>query len=254
MKITIGGIAFEVRSIPEGLRSALLSDPQMAAGRSAIVWAWDKETRKGEAQVRLSPKGSVPLPNGLGFFVPKALPDGRIVKNEKPSQTMMKRFLETVGARSLPEVLQSVQTLLKLPQKSLPLGHFAPLNEIASYEILMRTEFNVVELIEPSRNLSIYLFVPGQVLFGHRIIGDATPEAESAIDGPPPAFLIPTWSKANHSIRMIALTRRAKDLKPQIEEMMSGEREKDPALTRSFASVIAELRGLAPEAKAPVLH
>lgn len=254
MKITIGGVAFEVRSIPEGLRSALLTDPLMAAGQSAIVWAWDKDTRKGEAKVRLSDKGSVPLPNGLGFFVPKVLADGRIVKNEKPSQKMMKRLLDTVGAGSLPEVLQSVQGLLKLPQKSLPLGHFAPLNDLASYEILMRTEFNVVELTEPSRNLSIYLFVPGQVLFGHRIVGDASPEAASAIESPPPAFLIPTWSKANHTIRMIALTRRAKELQPQIESMMAEQREKDPALIRSYAAVIAELRGLAPEAKAPVAH
>jgi len=159
-----------------------------------------------------------------------------------------------VGAGSLAEVLKSIQTLLKLPQKSLPLAHFAPLNDLASYEILMRTEFSVVELVEPSRNLSAYLFVPGQVHFGHRLTGDPAPEAEGAIEAPPPAFLIPTWSKANHHIRMVALTRRAKDLQPRVEVMMAGEAEKDPAVIRSFASVIAELRGLSPQSKAPVSH
>lgn len=250
MKITIGGISFEVRSVAEGLRSALLADPAMAAGQAAIVWTWDRESRKGQARVPLSAKGSVPLPNGLAFFVPRTLSDGRVVRNEKPSQVMMKRFLDTVGAGSLPEVLKAIQVLMKLPQKSLPLAHYAPLNDLASYEILMKTEFNIVELVEPSRNLSVYLFVPGQVLFGHRVIGEASAEAKSAIEAPPSAYLIPTWSKPNHHVRMIALTRRAKDLRPQVEAMMAGDKERDPSVIRSFAAVIAELKGLAkpPEA------
>lgn len=254
MKITIGGIGFEIRAVPEGLRSALLADPGLAPAQSTTVWAWDRDSQTGEAKVRLSSKGSVPVPNGLGVFVPRTLSDGTIVRNVKPSQLMTKRLVDTVGAGSLPEVLQSIQVLLKLPQKSLPLDHFAPLRPHASFEITMQTRFSTVEIAEPSRNLSAYLFVPGQVRFDHRIVGEAAPEAEGAIDGPPPAFLIPTYSKANHHLRMIALTRRAKDLQPVIEAMMAGERDKDPALIEGYANVIAELRGLAPKNKAPALH
>ena len=254
MKITIGGVGFEVRSIAEGLRSALMSDPMLAGSQATPVWAWDKSAGTGKALVPLSPKGSVPLPNGLGFFVPKALPDGRIVRNEKSSQVMMKRFLQNVGATNLSEVLKSLQMLLKLPQKSMPLSHFATLNEHASYQIVMQTSFNVVELAEPSRNLSAYLFVPGQVRFGHLLADDAGPEAEGAIEGPTSAFLIPTWSKPNHHVRMVALTRRAKDLQPLIEAMRSGEKEKDPRVVGAFASTIAELKGLAKPPEAAPVH
>lgn len=254
MKINIGGIAFEVRSVPEGLRAALLSDPGLGATRAAVVWSWDHETRKGQAHVPLSAKGSVPLPNGLAFFVPRTLDDGRIVKNDKPSETMGKRFLGAVGAGALTDVLGSIQQLLKVPQKGLPLDHFAALNDLASYELLMQADFSVVELSESSRNLSVYLFVPGQVRFAHRLKEGAPPEAAEAITKPPPAFLIPTWSKPNHHIRMLALTRRAKELQPQVEAMRAGDRQRDPATINALAATIAELRGLAKPPEPASVH
>lgn len=231
-----------------------MGDPMLAGSQATPVWFWDRESGQGQALVPLASKGSVPLPNGLAFFVPKVLDDGRVIRNEKSSKVMMKRFLDTVGAKDLHEVLRSLQALLKMPQKTIPFSYFEPLNRHASYHVIMQTLFNVVELTEKSRNLSAYLFVPGQVRFGYQLSEDASPEAKDAIKESPPGFLIPTWSKPNHHVRMVALTRRAKDLQPLVEAMRSGEREKDPAIIGAFAATIAELKGLArPPEEASVL-
>lgn len=254
MKITIGRVPFEVRAVPEDLRSALMADPMLVSARAIPVWAWDKSAGTGKALVPLTPKGAVPLPNGLAFFVPRKLPDGGIVRNESSSKVMMKRFVEAVEAQSLQDVLKALQSLLKLPQKTLPLDHFAPLKDHASFEIAMQTLFNVVELAEPSRNLSAYVFVPGQVRFIHRLGDDAGPGAQGAIDGPPPVFLIPTWSKPNHHVRMVALTRRAKDLQPLIEAMKAGDTPKDQGTINAFAATIAELQGLARPPEKSAVH
>ena len=249
MKLTLGQIEFDIVPVPEALRSVIMADPLMAGGRNALVWSWDKDADKGTTHRELAPDGSVPLPNGLGFFVPKVLSDGAIAKNEKMSKAMMERFLNVIGAGSLPQILKGIQPVLKIPRKKIPHAHFEPLKGITSYDIIMQTEYSVVELKEPSRNLSAYLFVPGQCRFIARFDDDAPANAETSVGEKPPTFLIPTFSKANHHVRLIALSQRAKELEPRAKEMIEGDAEKDPRVIVAYAGVIAELKGLAPTPK-----
>ena len=246
MKLTLGQIDFEVTPVPEGLRTAIMSDPLMAGGRNALVWSWDKAAGTGTARREQAPDGSFPMPNGLGFFVPRMLSDGAIVKNEKTSKAMMERFLNVIGAGSLPQILKAIQPVLKIPRKKIPHAHFEPLRPLTTFDVVMQTEYSVVELKDASRNLSAHLFVPGQVRFIHQLPEDAPDTAKEATTEKAPTLLVPTFSKANHHVRLIALTQRARELEPRAKAMIEGETDKDPRVIVSYAGVIAELKGLAP--------
>jgi len=259
MKIKLGKAEFEVGAVAGQMREALLSDPVIAQGVWRDVYRWDASAKSGKILVPTSQDGGVPLGNGLNFFVPRVAANGAVVKSETASNTMAKRFLEAVGARQIIDVIKGLNTVINLPQKTLPLANFSPLNPAVSYLIKMHVDFAVVQLRDAGRNLTAYVYVPGQVAFHHEITAivdqaayDALIAATPAMAQPQPAFIVPARSKANQTIRMIALARRIEEMQPAIAKLT-----KDAPVTpgndhlrRTFGRAVAEWRAISPKAAA----
>ena len=255
MKIKLNKIEFDVVGIPSDLRAVLLKDPVIAQGVWREIWKWDHGTQTGTMVARLTEKKALPLPNGMSFFVPKAGAEGRLVQNEGPSKLMAKRVVEQVGAKSITDLLNALQRILGIAQRTIPFDQFKLLNPVASYTIRMHTEFNVVQLREASRNLSAYLFVPGQVGF----MADVTERPDIAafdkvmadnpkLVGPQPAYVVPAQSQANQNARMIALARRIEELQPLIAAATEGGKPlEDIGLRNAFGRTVSEWRALQPK-------
>lgn len=242
MKIKLNGIEFEVLAVPGPVRAALLSDPAMAPAVTRDVYAWNREEGTGKALVQTTAKGSVPLPNGIGFFVPRtgaAGENGLPVKNEAASKKMGQRFVETVKAKSAMDIVKSLTSVVQQPQKSLPLKEFAPLNDKASYVIRMQVDFAVVQLRDASRNLGAYLMLPTLVAFA-----PAFREGEAVEDAPRPAWIVPAGTEANQAARRIAAAKRLEETQAVIKALPGGVEEASPLQRAAFARAVTEWKAL----------
>lgn len=239
MKIKLNGIEMEVGPVPAALRTALLADPVIAQGVWRDVYSWDHTTGTGETLAATTQSGAVPLPNGLTFFVARVGSEDAVVKNEAASVRMGQRFLQTVKARSVTDVLRSITSIVQQPQKTLPLKEFSPLNPVASYRIRMHVEFGVVQLRDASRNLTGYLFLPGQVAFHHEVTAKSEAELPT-LEVPQPAYIVPTGADANQMIRRIATAQRLQEMQAEIKALPGGVDDASPHLRLTFARAVAE--------------
>ena len=244
MKLKLGQVEFDVAAVRGRVREVILADPIIAQVIWRDVYKWDHAGGTGEVLVQTAESGAVPLPNGMVFHVAKA-GSGGTVKSESGTKNMAARVLKGVGASSVTDILRALHGILHMPQKVLPLEVFAPLNGAASYLIRMHTEFNVVELRAPDRNMGFYLVIPGQVAFHHEITAkdDA---GYDALDLDPakmqPHFLIPAHSKPNQLIRGLALSKRVEELREALATKASAGSRGTPAEQRAFQMAVAELR------------
>lgn len=255
MKIKLNKLEFDVLGVPGQLRNALLTDPVILQGVLREVWAWDHATQEGKVLARMTDKQTVPLPNGMSFFVPKKTAEGRFVANPGPSAQMAKRFVEQVGGKDVPDLVGALQKIMGIPQRPVPHAQFAPLQPVSSYSIRMHTEFNVVQLKEASRNLSAYLFIPGQVVFLAEVkekTDDAAFDAMLAenpkLAAPQNVHIFPASGQANQNARMIALAQRIGELRPLIEAATEGGKPlEDVNLRNAFGRTVSEWRAIAPK-------
>jgi hypothetical protein len=243
MKIKLNKIEFDVLPVPSALREALLADEIITQGVSRDVWRWDQAAQTGHYLVQVTQQKAVPLGNGLSFFVPKA-GTGVIERADSPTTKMGQRFLEAVGGKSVVEVMQALNKIVNLPQRRPAFTTFAPLNPVASYTIRQNVDFAVVQLANAARNLSAYLFVPGQVLYQHSVTEvadqaayDAVMEANPKLVDAQPGFVLPPGSQANMMIRRLAMLQRLTDL--QIG--MAGQQPIDLPMDDPRRALIARL-------------
>ncbi|SMY08143.1 hypothetical protein [Flavimaricola marinus] len=255
MKIKLNKLEFDVLGVPGPLRNALLTDPTIMQGVWRRVWEWDHVAQEGKLLTQVTEKKALPLPNGLSFFVPKKTADGSYAVNQGPSKLMAKRFVEQVGGKSVADVLGALQKIMGVPMRTIPYDQFAPLNPISSYAIRMHTEFNVVQLKEASRNLSGYLFIPGQVVFVAEVKDKGDEAAFDAMLAENPklaqaqnAQIVPAQGKANQNARMIALAQRIGELRPLVEAATEGGKPlEDTNLRNAFGRTVSEWRAIAPK-------
>jgi hypothetical protein len=220
MKISLNKIEFDVVPVAEDMRAVVLSDPIMAQGVTRDVWHWDQPAGKGAVLVPLTRDRAVPLPNGMCFFVAKPGQNGAIQKAEAPTTRMSARFLEAVGSKSMVEVMQALNRIVNLPQKSIPVDNFAWLRPFASFKIVQHIDYAVVELAHAARNLSAYFIVPGQVYYSFQVTemrDQAGYAAAVALDprqaGNRPGFIVPATTKANDTLRRVALAQRITEIR-----------------------------------------
>ncbi|EPX85203.1 hypothetical protein ruthe_01759, partial [Rubellimicrobium thermophilum DSM 16684] len=133
------------------------------------------------------------------------------MKAEAPTRKMAERFLAALGAKGLPEVMQALTRIIGLPQKTIPFEAFAGLGEEVSYSIRMDSDLAAVELAAPSRNLSVFLFLPALVVFAHDWAGEP-PEGRPAAGSIRPGFIIPPPTQAAQAIRRLALAQRLQEV------------------------------------------
>ena len=257
MQIKLNDIVFEVTPVVTLLRQALLNDPVMTQGVWRDVYHWDATAQTGKVLTATTAAGTVPLGNGLTFFVPKAGSD-LPVKSESGSVRMAERFLEALKAKTIVDVVRAFNSIVAMAQKSLPLVNYTSLNPVASYTIKMHVDFAAVALRNASRNLTAYAFIPGQVSFHHEISAIIDEAGYAALPAPTmaqimPAFIIPPQNKANHAIRRMALAQRLQDMQPAMAALPK-EGPQDPAtegLRRGYARLAAEWKALAEMGKTP---
>ena len=257
MQIKLNDIVFEVTPVTTALRAALLADPVIAQGVWRDVYHWDAAAQTGKVLVPTTPAGTVPLGNGLTFFVPQAAGDG-LVKNDSASTRMAARFLEVLKAKSINDVLRAFNSIVSLAQKSLPLSNYAALNPVASYTIRMHVDFAALALRHAGRNLTAYGLVPGQVAFHHEVGTVLDAPGYAALPAPTmaqimPAYIVPPQNKASHAIRHMALAQRLQEMQPAIRALT--DEQTDTAATglrRSYARLAAEWKTLTAAPKAAV--
>jgi hypothetical protein len=220
MKISLNKIEFDVVPVSESLRAVVLADPIIAQGVTRDVWHWDRPAGKAAVLVPLTKDRAVPLPNGICFFVAKPGVNGLIQKAETPTLKMSARFLEVVGAKSMLDVMQALNRIVNLPQKTIPVDSFAWLRPHASFKIVQHIEYAVVELAQAARNLSAYFVVPGQVYYSFQVtemVDQAGYAAQEALDPKQvtnrPGFIVPASTKANDAIRRVALAQRISEIR-----------------------------------------
>lgn len=253
MRIKINQIDFDVTPVGAQMRAALLSDPVIGQAILRNVWEWDAAAGSGRPLTPLLNNRAAVLPNGLSFFVAKAGPDGRIVKNEAPSAAMATRFLKVTGAKDLKELMGALNRIVELPQKILPLDVFAPLNATASYRLKMFTDFAVVQLQNAGRNLTAYLFLPAQVGF-HAELGAIPDQAAHDAAGVDmnklrPGFIVPARAPAAQAMRRAALARQFEELQAEMQALGGPEKATDLHRLRA-ARLAAEWKVIAPKQKA----
>lgn len=257
MQIKLNDIVFEVTPVITPLRAALLTDPVMMQGVWRDVYHWDATAQTGKVMTSTTVSGTVPLGNGITFFVPQAGVDP-LVKSESGSVRMAERFLESLKAKTITDVVRAFNSIVAMAQKSIPLANYAALNPVASYTIKMHVDFAAVALRNAGRNLTAYAFVPGQVAFHHEISAIVDEAGYASLPAPPlaqimPAFIIPPQNKANHAIRRMALAQRLQDMQPAMAALPQ-EGPQDPsteALRRGYARLAAEWKALAEMGKTP---
>ena len=221
MKLKLNQVEFDIQPVPGPLRAALLADPILQQGLSREVWRWDAVAKTGTPLVAMTPQKGVPLPNGISFFVPR--PGNPTDKSEGPSTKMANRVVEAVGAKSIADVMQAVNRIARLPQKTLPLKDFEKLAAVASYTMRVHVEYNVLHAVNAARNLGLYMFIPGQCSFTARI--DAVPDqsaydaalAENAqLERMQPGFIIPPATEANLNLRRMAIAQRITEIQADL--------------------------------------
>ena len=258
MKLNINRIGFEIEPVPETLRPSLFSDDVLRRGTWRDVYDWDAKAGEGRVSARTVGQDGVALGNALTFFLPRATPEGTIVNNEGPARKMRERFLEAAGARDLDTLLRVLSRVVPLPRVPVPLGVFRPLNAVASYRLRMFTDFSVVRLREPGRNLAAYLFVPGQVAFHHEITEVIDPAGHDAalkarMAEVKPHFILPAGSQAAHGIRLMAIANRIEKLRPAIEAGRENGGTPPEALAMDFARLVREWKALSqPRTRQPL--
>lgn len=246
MQITLNKVPFDVRPVEAPLRAALLADPGLRRVAARPVWGWDAEERKGRFLVPVTAEKGVPVPMGLAAFVAKAgtAPGGVPQKADGPSAKMVERILAAVGAKKWESVMQAVGRITGVPQKKVPFEVFAPLNEHGTYQIRMDTEFQVVELANPGRNLSAYVFLPGIVSF---VAAVAAP-LEGVQAPSRPIFVIPASTQAALGMRRIAVARRLNEMQAELGATKPADLEPADPRRIELARLGAEWRALQPKA------
>lgn len=255
MQVKINAIPFEIEPVPGELRRALFAEPLMRQGTLRDVWEWNREDETGRPLTRMMERDAVPLGNAITFFVPRADGSGIVHNNQKLAKKMHERFVEACGAKSLMDVLKAVARIVPLPRVVAPLARFEPLKQATSYRVRMATDFSTVRLKDSSRNLSAYLFLPGQVAFRAETIGDPDAEALEALYAQrpelrtlEPSVVLPPGSEAAGSLRRLAVAQRIRELQPiSRKDRESGPR--DPEMQRDFARAAREWRVLSPDTK-----
>lgn len=242
MKLKLNQVEFDVQPVSGVLRDTLLADPILQQGVSRDVWRWDAATQTGTPLVAMTPQKGVPLPNGVSFYVAK--PGDQVQKAEGPSAKMALRVLEAVGTKSIADVMQALNRIVRLPQKTLPLKDFDKLSAVASHTMRIHVEYNVLHCVNAARNLGLYIFIPGQCSFTATI--DAVPD-QSAYDAAlaenanlariQPGFIIPPSTEANMMLRRMALAQRI----TEIQAGMGGMQPKDLPLDDPRRLIIARL-------------
>ena len=253
MRIKINQIDFDVTPVPAQLRTALLGDSLIAQAILRDVWSWDAEKQKGLPMTNLVQNGVAVLPNGLSFFVPRVTTEGVVVKNEKPSTVMAKRFIEAVGAKDLREVMNGINRIVALPQQTIPLDAFNPLNAHATYRVRMFTDYAVLQLSNAARNLTGYLYLPAQVGF-HAEIGKLTDEEAfkaKKIDMAKlrPGFIVPARTEAALGMRRAAVAKQFEELQAELDAA-GGAEEATPIQKARAVRLSQEWNVLAPKAAA----
>jgi hypothetical protein len=242
MKLKLNTVDFDIQPVPDHLRRVLLADPILQQGVSREVWRWDAATQTGTPLVAMTPQKGIPLPNGVSFYVPK--PGAVDQKADTPSAKMAKRVLEAVGAKSILDVMQAVNRIARLPQKTLPLKEFEKLSAVASHTLRIHLDYSVLHAVNAARNLSLYLFIPGQCSFTARIdtvpdqtTYDAAVEENAQLARMQPGFIIPPGTEANMMLRRMALAQRI----TEIQQGMGGMEPKDLPLDDLRRLTIARL-------------
>jgi hypothetical protein len=246
MQITLNKIPFDVKPVDGRLRAALLADPVVARGAVRPVWTWDREAGKGRLLVpTASGSQGLPLPTGLLVHVQKPGTDGAgPQKAEGPTAKMAERFLAAVGAKDFGQVMQAVARVTGVPVKKVPFETFAPLNGQASYTIVMGVDFQVVELANASRNLSVHLFLPG--LVGFHATAEATGGA-ALPDSPRPAFVVPPGTQAGQAMRRLALAKRLTEMQAELGGVKPADLAADDPRRGLLARLGAEWKALQPK-------
>jgi hypothetical protein len=249
MKIKINAIDFDVTAVAPGLRAAILADPIVMRGIWRDVWAWDAAAGTGKALVPVVQGNGVPLGNGINFYVPRA-GDKAMVRNDGPSKKMAERVLAAVGAKSMQDLMAALNRIVHLPQKTLPLEVFAPLNPVASYKMRMYVDYAVLQLSAASRNLSFFLLLPGQCAFHHEVTAitdqaayDALVAAQPQITSLMPAYVVPPRTKANIGLRTLAVGQSIGELQAAIKAA-GGPDKADARLVARMQQLAAEWRVL----------
>lgn len=219
MKISLNKIEFDVLPVEGNLREVLLADEIISQAVQRDVWNWDQPSGEAKTLVATTKDRAVPLANGICFFVAKPGANGVIQKAEAPTQKMSARFLEALGAKSVLDVMQALNRIVNLPQKSIPVEAFAWVRPVASFKIVMHVEYAVVELSNAARNLSAYFFVPGQVSFSQDVTAITDQAGYDALiaEDPKrartrPGFIVPASTRANGDLRRTALGQRIKEI------------------------------------------
>lgn len=253
MRIKINQIDFDVTPVAAQLRHALLGDNLISQAILRDVWAWDAEKQEGQTLTNLVQNGVAVLPNGLSFFVPRVTTEGVVVKNEKPSTVMAKRFIEAVGAKDLRDVMGGINRIVALPQKAIPFDAFNPLNAHASYRIRMYTDYSVLQLSNAARNLTGYLYLPAQVGFHAEITGYADEAAfkAKAIDLTKlrPGFIVPARTEAALGMRRAAIAKQFEELQAELDTA-GGAEEATPIQKARALRLSQEWNVLVPKAPA----
>lgn len=257
MKIKLNQIEFDVMPVASDLREAILSDPILMQGVRRDVFQWDHADQKGTILVPVTQTKAVPLPNGIAFFVPRIGAGDRIQKADAPSVKMATRFLEGVGGKSILEVMQALNKIVNLPQKTIPVESFAPLNAVASYIVSMNIDYAVVHLLNAARNLGAYFLVPGQVSFTYAVTGvadqtglDALIATDPKMARIQPGFVIPPGTQANMMLRRLAMARRLTDLQTVLQGKTPDQLDLMDPRRLLAARLGVEWRVLAPQKKA----
>ena len=251
MKLNINKLGFEIEPVPGTIRPALMTDEVIQQGTWRDAWAWDAKSGEGRYLTQTVGKDTLPLGNAVVFFVPRATPEGAVVNNAGPARKMKDRFLEATGTTDVVGLLRVMSRVIPLPRLPLPFAMFRPLNEVASYKLKLFTDFSAVRLHEAGRNLSAYLFIPGQVSFHHEVTAiadqagyDAVIAADPRLSSIQPHYVLPPGSKAGHDIRRMAVARRIEAFRPEIEAARAAGAAPDPDAARDFARLVREWKVL----------
>lgn len=217
-KLRIGAVEFEVGPVPSATAEVVLKDPLIQPGVWRRVYSWDGET--GRVRVRTTANGAVPLPNGVLFFMPRTAEGGAVIRDEEASANMGRRVVEATGAPDLEALMKAVSGTVQLPQKTVPLDRFEPLEPVVAFDIRQHLDYVPVRLRNKAEDLTLYLCLPNRVSYHHeitRVLDQAGFDALMA-DRPElrnlqPDFIVPARSRANAGLRRLGLEQRRNDLR-----------------------------------------
>jgi hypothetical protein len=146
-----------------------------------------------------------------------------------------------LGAKSFGPVMQALARVTGVPQKTVPFEAFAALKD-RPHRIRLLTEYAVVELANPGRNLQAFLCVPGLVSFVHAM--DEVPEGAPAPGSIRPGFVIPPLNQAVHTIRRMAVARALTEMQAELGEVKPTDLAADDPRRARIAKLGAEWKVL----------